>query len=224
MPSATISLARLGFNAFRPASESARKLICVACLTGNLLCRITCQITELRRGTNSREKGSAYFSNARMTEHLWTRLIEMERRYYVECPACGCHFWIEPGRAKTSLFDGSLQGFRCPGKNCREGVPWKGMRITVVGALLIVATIALLASQSEVLSRIQYWPSCRQSRGGKESSPKCFPVLAGLNSLRVEYGVADRRDFLFALVERGFAQRNSQCLCAQDPKNPRGSD
>jgi len=58
-------------------------------------------------------------------EDLWTRLAEMERRYYLECLACGCHFWIEPGRAKTSLFDGSLQGFRCPAKNCREVVPWK---------------------------------------------------------------------------------------------------
>jgi hypothetical protein len=26
---------------------------------------------------------------------------------------------------KTSLFDGSLQGFRCPAKNCREVMPWK---------------------------------------------------------------------------------------------------
>jgi hypothetical protein len=54
-----------------------------------------------------------------------TRLAEMERRFYLECPACGCHFWIEPGMAKTSLLDGRLQGFRCPANNCREVVPWK---------------------------------------------------------------------------------------------------
>ena len=58
-------------------------------------------------------------------EDLWTRLAEMQRRYYLKCPACGCHFWIEPDLVKTSLFDGSLQGFRCPAKNCREVVPWK---------------------------------------------------------------------------------------------------
>ena len=58
-------------------------------------------------------------------EDLWTRLAEMERRFYLRCAACGCHFWIEPGQAKTSLFDGSLQGFRCPNKDCREVVPWK---------------------------------------------------------------------------------------------------
>ena len=58
-------------------------------------------------------------------EDVWTRLAEMERRFYLKCPACGCHFWIEPGLVKTSRFDGSLQGFRCPAKDCREVVPWK---------------------------------------------------------------------------------------------------
>ena len=58
-------------------------------------------------------------------EDLWTRLAEMLRRYYLKCPACGCHFWIEHELVKTSLFDGSLQGFRCPAKDCREVVPWK---------------------------------------------------------------------------------------------------
>jgi transcription elongation factor Elf1 len=56
---------------------------------------------------------------------LLTRLTEMKRRYYVKCLACGCHFWIEPGLLKTSVFDGSLQGFRCPARNCGEVVPWK---------------------------------------------------------------------------------------------------
>jgi transcription elongation factor Elf1 len=58
------------------------------------------------------------------SEGLWTRLREMQQRFYLMCPKCGHHFWIEPGLAKTSLFDGSLQGFRCPAKNCRKVVPW----------------------------------------------------------------------------------------------------
>lgn len=58
-------------------------------------------------------------------KNVWSRLSEMELLFYLECPACGCHFWIEPKLAKTSMFDGSLQGFRCPAKNCREVVPWK---------------------------------------------------------------------------------------------------
>jgi transcription elongation factor Elf1 len=58
-------------------------------------------------------------------EDLWTRMAEIERRYYLECPACARHFWIEAKLAKTSVFDGSLQGFRCPNSDCREVVPWK---------------------------------------------------------------------------------------------------
>lgn len=56
---------------------------------------------------------------------LWTRIEEMQRRFYFKCPACGCRFWIEPNLVKTSPITGSLQGFRCPGKNCQEVVPWK---------------------------------------------------------------------------------------------------
>jgi hypothetical protein len=58
-------------------------------------------------------------------EDLSTRLAKMERHFYLRCEACGCQFWIEPRLVKTSLFDGSLQGFRCPAKDCREVVPWK---------------------------------------------------------------------------------------------------
>lgn len=57
-------------------------------------------------------------------EDLWTRLKEMERRYHVKCPECGCRFWIEPGLVKTSMFDGSFQGFRCPEKKCGTTVEW----------------------------------------------------------------------------------------------------
>lgn len=55
---------------------------------------------------------------------LWARLKEMEQRYYLQCPKCGSRFWIEPILVKTSMFDGSLQGFRCPQKNCAAIVPW----------------------------------------------------------------------------------------------------
>ena len=59
------------------------------------------------------------------SEDLWTRLKDMQRRYYLRCPKCGHHFWIEPGLVKTSMFDGSLQGFRCPGKQCGAKVEWE---------------------------------------------------------------------------------------------------
>jgi ssDNA-binding Zn-finger/Zn-ribbon topoisomerase 1 len=58
-------------------------------------------------------------------EDLWTRIAEMEQRYRLKCPECGCRFWIEPELVKTSIFDGSLQGFRCPQKNCGATVEWE---------------------------------------------------------------------------------------------------
>ena len=58
-------------------------------------------------------------------EGLWARIREMETSYRLKCPRCGHRFWIEPTLVKTSLFDGSLQGFRCPGKNCGSTVPWE---------------------------------------------------------------------------------------------------
>lgn len=54
------------------------------------------------------------------------RLEEMQRRYRLNCPECGDGFWIERSLIKTSGFDGSLKGFRCP--KCGEVVPWEEKR------------------------------------------------------------------------------------------------
>jgi predicted RNA-binding Zn-ribbon protein involved in translation (DUF1610 family) len=59
------------------------------------------------------------------SEGIWTRLAEIERRYRLKCPKCGCRFWIEPDLIKTSAFNGSLQGFRCPEKKCGAIVAWE---------------------------------------------------------------------------------------------------
>ena len=58
-------------------------------------------------------------------EDLWAKLAEMERRYHLKCSECGGRFWIEPELVKTSIFDGSLQGFQCPQKNCGATVKWE---------------------------------------------------------------------------------------------------
>jgi predicted RNA-binding Zn-ribbon protein involved in translation (DUF1610 family) len=58
-------------------------------------------------------------------QDMWARLKEMEQLYRLKCPECGSRFWIEPGLAKTSIFDGSLQGFRCPEKKCGATVAWE---------------------------------------------------------------------------------------------------
>lgn len=56
---------------------------------------------------------------------VWTRIKEMERRYRLKCPECRHQFWIEAPFIETSTWDGSLKGFRCPGKNCDAIVPWE---------------------------------------------------------------------------------------------------
>jgi transcription elongation factor Elf1 len=54
------------------------------------------------------------------------RLEEMEKRYRLNCPDCGHRFWMERSLIKTSSFDGSLKGFRCP--SCGEIVRWEEKR------------------------------------------------------------------------------------------------
>lgn len=56
---------------------------------------------------------------------LPTRLREMELRYRLTCPKCGFNFWAERKLIKTSSFDGSLKGFRCPLDSCGAIVPWE---------------------------------------------------------------------------------------------------
>ena len=58
-------------------------------------------------------------------ESLLSRLREMEQRYRLDCPDCGRQFWIEPQLLKTSVFDGSVKGFRCPQKNCDTIIRWE---------------------------------------------------------------------------------------------------
>jgi len=53
------------------------------------------------------------------------RLKEMEQRYRLTCPECGCRFWVEPKLIKTSMFDGGLQGLKCPEKGCGATVAWE---------------------------------------------------------------------------------------------------
>ena len=56
---------------------------------------------------------------------LSQRINEIESRFRLTCPECGNRFWAEPRLLKTSSFDGSLKGFRCPNKACGAIVPWR---------------------------------------------------------------------------------------------------
>ena len=61
------------------------------------------------------------------TDHdgVLARIQATERRYRLSCSKCGCRFWIERSLVKTSVFDGSFSGFRCPQKDCGATVPWE---------------------------------------------------------------------------------------------------
>ena len=88
------------------------------------LCCDPCGVQVFVRGP----AGIAEFDRlCEQTSHdgLIDRIEEMEARYRLMCPECGSKFWIEPGLIKTSGFDGSLKGFRCPKKGCGGLAPWK---------------------------------------------------------------------------------------------------
>ena len=57
-------------------------------------------------------------------EPLLARLAHMEQRYRLTCPDCGHKFWITPKLIKTSVFDGSVKGFRCAERGCEGVAVW----------------------------------------------------------------------------------------------------
>ena len=57
-------------------------------------------------------------------EDLLSRLNYMERQYRLTCPECGQRFWITPKLIKTSVFDGTMKGFRCPERGCNGVASW----------------------------------------------------------------------------------------------------
>lgn len=57
-------------------------------------------------------------------ETLLSRITHIERRYRLTCPECGHKFWINPRLIKTSMFDGSVKGFRCPERGCEGLAVW----------------------------------------------------------------------------------------------------
>ena len=63
-----------------------------------------------------------------MRQDVLSRLQEMDQRYRLTCPDCGSQFWIEPRLVKTSVFDGSLQGFRCPQRTAEGSSSGRGRR------------------------------------------------------------------------------------------------
>ena len=86
-----------------------------------------CGVQMFVRGPSGINEFTRLVDRAR-ADGVWDRLDEIERRFRLKCPKCGSRFWIEPSLVKTSMFDGSLQGFRCPEKGCGTAVAWETKR------------------------------------------------------------------------------------------------
>ncbi len=84
----------------------------------------SCGVQVFVRGQIGIAEFNKLLDRARLEGSL-TRMSEMVRRYYVRCIKCGTQFWIEPRSIVTSIFDGSLQGVRCPNAKCEAVIPWK---------------------------------------------------------------------------------------------------
>jgi DNA-directed RNA polymerase subunit RPC12/RpoP len=82
-------------------------------------------------------------------QDLWTTLKELNPHYHLKCPKCGCRFWIRPELVKTSLFDGRLQGFRWHDRRMGGEMT----RVTVVGAILIVALALFILVAIQALTK-----------------------------------------------------------------------
>ncbi len=83
-----------------------------------------CGVQLFIRGPAGIEEFKRLLKNTNQ-DGLLSRLKEIEQRYRLSCPKCGRQFWIEPQLIKTSVFDGSVKGFRCPQKSCEATVPWE---------------------------------------------------------------------------------------------------
>ena len=83
-----------------------------------------CGLQVFVRGPAGIEEFNRLLKDAN-NEGVLARLKEMQQRYRLTCHEWGCQFWVEPRLVKTSAFDGSLKGFRCPKKDCDAIVPWE---------------------------------------------------------------------------------------------------
>ena len=84
----------------------------------------SCGVQLFIRGRFGVERFATVLERATATD-IVGRFKEIERRYRRLCPECGQEFWIEPRLVRTSMFDGSLKGLRCPRPNCEGTAPWE---------------------------------------------------------------------------------------------------
>lgn len=86
-----------------------------------------CGVQVFIRGANGIREFSRLVQGT-TEEGLLARLTLMEQRYRLTCPDCGHKFWITQELVKTSMFDGSVKGFRCPESDCGGVALWSEER------------------------------------------------------------------------------------------------
>lgn len=84
----------------------------------------TCGLQLFVRGRSGVEAFDRLAERAGETD-VWSKLVDLEKRYRLHCPECGHDFWIERELVKTKWVDGSFEGFRCPREDCEAIVPWE---------------------------------------------------------------------------------------------------
>jgi len=77
-----------------------------------------CGVQMFVRNSEGIRRFETLLAEARDSD-IWTRLAGLERRYRKKCPECRNDFWIEEKLIKTSIMDGSFQGYRCPKPGCK---------------------------------------------------------------------------------------------------------
>jgi hypothetical protein len=77
-----------------------------------------CGVQMFVRNTEGIRKFELLIAEARDSD-IWARLAKLAQRYKKTCPECWHEFWAEDKLMKTSIMDGSLQGYRCPMPGCK---------------------------------------------------------------------------------------------------------
>jgi ssDNA-binding Zn-finger/Zn-ribbon topoisomerase 1 len=86
---------------------------------------VVCQSCSMQMFTRA-EPGIRKFEElveAAETENIWQRILGLEEHYKRKCSKCDKSFWLTEELIRTSWFDGSFVGYRCPEPDCDGIVP-----------------------------------------------------------------------------------------------------
>jgi septal ring factor EnvC (AmiA/AmiB activator) len=83
--------------------------------------KVQAELSEAKRELSNKTQELTRVQNR--VKALDEQISELKRSYFKTCPECAEEFRITEDLIKTSWFDGSFRGFRCPNENCQGVVP-----------------------------------------------------------------------------------------------------